>query len=193
MYGLGLVKGLWVTIKHYWGTYLLDLLAYVRRQKSFPRGIAVGGKAKRPVDHLTGLFTVQYPEERYEMFPRFRGPVVQLRDENTGGPRCTACGMCEKACPHGVISGIEGEGKGKERRAVKYSYDVGRCIFCRLCVESCPFDAIELSHDYELAVFDRDFVWGLERLLAMGDKSGMKHTGQNWVSLAQTSKEGAQS
>ena len=179
MYGLGVVKGLWVTIKHYWGTYLQDLAAYARRRKSFPRGIAVGGRAERPVDHLSGLFTVQYPEERYEMFPRFRGPVVQLRDEATGGPRCTACGLCEKACPHGVISGIEGEGKGKERRAVKYSYDLGRCIFCRLCVEACPFDAIEVSREYELALFDCDFVWGLEKMLELGDKSGIKHTGEN--------------
>jgi NADH-quinone oxidoreductase subunit I len=180
MYGLGVLKGLWVTIKHYWGTYLLDLMAYLRRTKSFPRGIARGGKAVRPVDHLEGLFTVQYPEERYEMFQRFRGPVVQLRDDPTSGTRCTACGMCEKACPHGVITGIEGEGKGKERRAVKYSYNLGRCIFCRLCVEACPFDAIEMSRDYELAMYGHEFVWDLPKLLEMGDKSGIKHTGECW-------------
>ncbi len=185
MYGLGVVKGLWVTIRHYWGTYLLDIWAYLRRAKSFPRGIARAGKAERPVDHLEGLFTVQYPEERYEMFRRFRGPLVQLRDQQSGGPRCTACGLCEKACPHGVIFGIEGEGKGKERRAIQYRYSVGRCIFCRLCVEACPFDAIELSRDYEFAMYTPDFVWELPKLLELGDKSGIKHTGESWKKPAE--------
>lgn len=180
MYGIGVLKGLWVTIKHYWGTYVGDVLAYLRGEKSFPRGIAPGGNAKRLDPQLTGLFTLQYPEERYVMFDRFRGPLVQLRDRDTGGPRCTACGLCVRACPHGVISEIEGEGKGKEKRVTKYSYDLGRCIFCRLCVEACRFDAIELSHDYELASYDRDLVLGLEELLEMGDRSGIEHTGESW-------------
>jgi NADH-quinone oxidoreductase subunit I len=180
MYGFGVIKGLWVTIKHYWGTYLWDLRAYLQGGKSFPRGIAPGGKAERVGPHLEGLFTLQYPEERYEMFKRFRGPLVQLRDPETGGPRCTACAMCEKACPHGVIYSIEGEGKGKERRATQYKYDVGRCIFCRLCVEACPFDAIELSRDYELSVYGHDFVWDMEKLLKLGDSSGIQHTAENW-------------
>ena len=180
MYGLGLLKGLWVTIKHYWGTYLWDISAYLKRVKAFPRGIAPGGKAERLEPRLTGLFTLQYPEEKYEMFKRFRGPLVQLRDPETQDVRCTACGLCVRACPHGVIFEVEGEGKGKEKRVTTYSYDLGRCIFCRLCVESCRFDAIELSRDYELASYGRDLVWDLEKLLEMGDKSGIQHTGEYW-------------
>lgn len=180
MYGLGVLNGLWVTLRHFWGSYLYDLSDYVKRAKAFPRGIAPGGRAARLQPHLEGLFTLQYPEEKYAMFDRFRGPLVQLRDPETGATRCTACGMCEKACPHGVISGIEGEGKGKERRATQYAYHLGRCIFCRLCVEACPFDAIELSREYELTQYRNDFVLGLEKLLEMGDKSGIKHTGERW-------------
>jgi NADH-quinone oxidoreductase subunit I len=181
MYGLGVLKGLWVTLQHYWGSYLFDLADYLKGAKAFPRGVAPGGNAKRLDPHLTGLFTVQYPEEKYPMFGRFRGPLVQLRDPETGRTRCTACGMCEKACPHGVIFDIVGEGKGKEKRATKYSYHLGRCIFCRLCVEACPFDAIELSREYELASYEDDFVLDLEKLLELGDKSGIKHTGEQWA------------
>lgn len=178
-YGLGVLNGLWVTLQHYVGSYVRDLVAYASGRKSFPRGIARGTHAPRPEARLEGIFTLQYPEEKYEMFQRFRGPLVQLRDDG-GGPRCTACGMCEKACPHGVIFGIEGEGKGKERRAIKYQYNLGRCIFCRLCVEACPFDAIELSRDYELAMYGRDFIWQLDKLLEMGDRTGIKHLGEAW-------------
>lgn len=180
MYGIGVVKGLWVTIKHYWGTYLWDIIAYVKGTKAFPRGIALDGKAHRLEPQLDGLFTLQYPEEKFEMFPRFRGALVHLRDAETGTPRCTACGMCVRACPHGVISDVEGEGKGKEKRVTQYSYNLGRCVFCRLCVEACPFDAIELSQEYELASFDRDLVWNLEKLLEMGDQSGIQHK-QEWM------------
>lgn len=180
MYGLGVLKGLWVTIKHYWGTYFWDVSAYLKKEKSFPRGIMSGGEGKRAGPHLEGFFTIQYPEEKYQMFGRFRGTLVQLRDPETGGPRCTACGMCERACPHGVICDIEGEGKGKEKRATQYHYNLGRCIFCRLCVEACPFDAIELSHGYELASYQKDFVLDLETLLEMGDKSGIEHIGERW-------------
>lgn len=180
MYGLGVLKGLWVTIRHYWGTYVWDIPAYLGGKKALLRGVSPSGVAERAAPRLEGFFTLQYPEERYRMFNRFRGPLVHLRDEETGGPRCTACGMCEKACPHGVISGIEGEGKGKDRRATAYQYALGRCIFCRLCVEACPFDAIELSHLYELAFYEPQLSWDLEKCLAEGDKSGIKHTGERW-------------
>ena len=113
------------------------------------------------------------------MFPRFRGPLMHLRDPETGQLRCTACGMCVRACPHGCIT-VEGEGKGKDRRATVYTYDVGRCIFCRQCVEACPFNAIELSREYELACYNKDTIWDLPRLLALGDRSGVTETGQYW-------------
>jgi NADH-quinone oxidoreductase subunit I len=171
MYGIGMLKGLWVTMKHVFGTYAKDI-------KKFPHRYAPGGAAKRPEYDLYGIFTVQYPEERYEMFPRFRGPIMQLRDE-TGKPNCTACGACERACPHGVIT-IETEGKGKDRVLKMYRYDMGRCIFCRLCVEACPFDAIEMSREYELSRYTNDFVLYYDDLLALGDRYGVHKIGEAW-------------
>ena len=114
------------------------------------------------------------------MFPRFRGALMHLRNAETGELNCTGCGLCERACPHGVISGIESEGKGKEKRATAYHYDLGRCIFCRLCVESCNFNAIEMSHEYELSRYTKDFVLGLDDLLKIGDRYGVHKTGEAW-------------
>jgi formate hydrogenlyase subunit 6/NADH:ubiquinone oxidoreductase subunit I len=172
MYGVGILKGLWVTLKHIAGTYVKDV-------KKFPRRYAPGGVLERTEYDLYGIFTCQYPEERYEMFPRFRGALMQLRDAETGEPNCTACSLCERACPHGVIS-MEVEGKGKERVLKSYTYDVGRCVFCRLCVESCRFDAIEMSHEYELSRYSNEFVLDMDDLLALGDKYGVHKTGEAW-------------
>jgi len=173
MYGAGILKGLWVTLKHIWGTYAKDI-------KKFPRRHAPGGILERTDYDLYGIFTLQYPEERYEMFPRFRGALMHLRNAETGELNCTGCGLCERACPHGVISGIESEGKGKEKRATAYHYDLGRCVFCRLCVESCNFNAIEMSHEYELSRYTNDFILSLDDLLKIGDKYGVHKTGEAW-------------
>jgi NADH-quinone oxidoreductase subunit I len=172
MYGSGVLKGLWVTLKHFWGTYFDDI-------KKFPRRYAPNGQAERRPYRLTGLFTMQYPEERYAMFPRFRGALMQLRSAETGKPNCTACNACIRACPHGCIT-LDGVGKGKERTVAWYKYDLARCIFCRLCVEACPFGAIEMSHEYELSRYENRFVLELDELLTLGDKSGLHGKRPEW-------------
>ena len=173
MYGIGLLKGLSVTLRHFWGTIFTDV-------RKFPRRYITEGVHPTQADPtLTGTFSMQYPEERVPMFPRFRGPLVHLRDPDTGEPRCTACGMCVRACPHGCLS-VEGEGKGKDRKPTSYLYDLGHCIFCRQCVESCPFNAIEMSHFYELAIYEKEMIWDLEHLLELGDKEEITDLGQYW-------------
>jgi NADH-quinone oxidoreductase subunit I len=164
MFGLGIVKGLWTTGKHF-------VLSYLEHA-----GIRGG---TRPDPELVGLFTVQYPEEKLPMFPRFRGALMHLRDAETGEPKCTACGLCVRACPNDVIE-VEGEGKGRDRRVTAYRYNLSRCLFCRLCVEACTFGAIEMSHEYELSSYLREMVWDLEKLLAIGDKYGIHEAGKDW-------------
>jgi len=99
--------------------------------------------------------TRNYPAQRTEISSRWRGRLVHLRGED-GRPRCTACQACQKACPTLAIGTIVGdERKGRERRARGYLWDASRCLFCGLCVEACPFDAIVLSQDYSVVVESR--------------------------------------
>ncbi len=156
MYFQGIAKGLSVTLKHFFQSY------------TGKTGIKEGERNTDP--SLGGMFTVEYPEERLPMYPRFRGALMHLRDSETGELNCTACGACVRDCPQDCLT-VEGDdAKGKERRAATFTYELSRCIFCGLCVEACNFSAIEMGPDYELASHSRNIVWDLERLLAQGDK-----------------------
>ena len=56
-------------------------------------------------DFFTNKSTEQYPENRkttLHVAKRHRGRLVFKRDEN-GAYKCTACTLCEKACPNGTI------------------------------------------------------------------------------------------
>ena len=116
-----------------------------------------------------GMFTVQYPEERLELPPRFRGALMQLDDPETGEIRCTGCGLCVRACPVECLE-VEVEGRGRERRLVGYRYNVGECMFCGLCVQSCNFQAIYMSPEFELGMYEKDMVWNLDKMLELGKK-----------------------
>ena len=101
--------------------------------------------------------TVPYPEKHVDMPLRFRGRLVLPIDPVKGTDRCTACMRCVKICPNHSID-IEKEtgpdGAPKPRPA-KYLYNMGTCMFCNLCVETCPFFAIVMSDDHELATTEK--------------------------------------
>jgi NADH-quinone oxidoreductase subunit I len=109
--------------------------------------------------------TRNYPAQPTKLQPRFRGRLVHCRAED-GGPKCTACMLCRQACPTEAIREIEGEGKGKDRRATRYVWDASRCLFCNLCVEACPFGAIRLGQEHRMVGESRQEVcFELEDLL----------------------------
>jgi len=69
--------------------------------------------------------------------------------------------FCQAACPNGTIKitteTVTDEETGKpRRRLVKYEYDLGACMFCHLCVNACPHDAIRFDTAFEHAVYTRD-------------------------------------
>src|SRR6188508_853835 len=97
--------------------------------------------------NLTGRYffkrkvTVQYPEEKTPMSPRFRG-IHALRRYANGEERCIACKLCEAVCPALAIT-IESEERADgSRRTTRYDIDMTKCIYCGFCEESCPVDSI---------------------------------------------------
>jgi NADH-quinone oxidoreductase subunit I len=115
-------------------------------------------------------FTVQYPEEKAPISPRFRGLHAQRRYEN-GEERCIACKLCEATCPALAIT-IEAEPREDgSRRTTRYDIDLFKCIFCGYCQESCPVDAIVETRVYEYHFENRkDAIMTKDKLLAVGDK-----------------------
>jgi NADH-quinone oxidoreductase chain I len=104
---------------------------------------------------FTKPITQQYPEEKREMFPRWRGHP-QLTIDPDGRRRCVACTLCMVVCPSNAIRGIvAAEGTEHEKYPVEFTIDLQRCIFCGLCQEACPKGAIKLNNAYELAQEDK--------------------------------------
>ncbi len=166
MYGLGIAKGLLVTLKRFIETYADD----IKRGKG--RYNTKEGIAYRSSPETRGLFTVQYPEEKLITPEEFRFIPFLLYEEKDGRRevRCTSCGICAKVCPPQCIW-IERTTDPKTKRPVpdpkNFFIDVDICMNCGLCAEYCPFDAIKMDHDYELAVYDRHAhnIYDKEKLL----------------------------
>nr|WP_204378076.1 NADH-quinone oxidoreductase subunit NuoI [Chromobacterium sphagni] len=114
--------------------------------------------------------TVQFPEEKTPISPRFRGLHAQRRYAN-GEERCIACKLCEAVCPALAIS-IESEQRDDgTRRTSRYDIDLTKCIFCGFCEEACPVDAIVETHIFEYHGEKRgDLYYTKPMLLAIGDK-----------------------
>ncbi|HLD13126.1 MAG TPA: NADH-quinone oxidoreductase subunit NuoI [Burkholderiales bacterium] len=133
------------------------------------------------IELLKGLFltgrhlfarkvTIQYPEERTPMSPRFRG-LHALRRYPNGEERCIACKLCEAVCPALAIT-IESEQRADgTRRTTRYDIDLVKCIFCGFCEEACPVDSIVETDIIDYHGESRgDLYYTKEMLLAVGDK-----------------------
>ena len=106
---------------------------------------------------LKPAVTQQYPKQKPDLPPRTRG-VIALKQEN-----CTVCYKCSRACPdwciyidahketHEPASG----GKGRSVKVLdRFAIDFALCMYCGICVEVCPFDALFWSPEFEYAEYD---------------------------------------
>jgi NADH-quinone oxidoreductase subunit I len=129
------------------------------------KGLALTGRHV-----LKPHITVQFPEEKTPMSPRFRGLHALRRYEN-GEERCIACKLCEAVCPAMAIT-IESDVRDDgSRRTTRYDIDLTKCIFCGFCEESCPVDSIVETHIFEYHGEKRgDLYFTKDMLLAVGDR-----------------------
>ena len=172
MYGFGMIKGLGVTIKN----FLVPSRMFTIHQ--YPnRKIGVFGLAKlantpvinycinnpgKSMKAMVGLVSV---EDRMPQHPRFRGQEFTWYEE-----RCTGCASCAKYCPLGIIRIVTAPGDIALQDGGKYDIEVfdietGRCMYCGLCVEACPYDALHMGSGFEESTYTRsELVVDVDRL-----------------------------
>jgi len=110
--------------------------------------------------------TLRYPEQKlvlqgpgYTFDPKlgvgrpgFKGRHLLLED------KCTGCQLCAIACD-GVAVAIEMQDvkldRPQNKKNIWPAVDYGRCVFCGLCVDACPFDALSMTNEFELSAYDR--------------------------------------
>jgi len=147
----------------------------INRGDKKERQLSLGGKLYFPEIFKGMLYsikhvfkpsvTLEYPEEKPDLGPEFRGRPVLVKENNQ--ERCVACGLCARACPPLAISMQAAETEdAKERYPEVFEIDMLRCIFCGFCEDVCPEEAIVMSPEYEITFADRrDAVFGKDRLL----------------------------
>jgi NADH-quinone oxidoreductase subunit I len=101
--------------------------------------------------------TEKYPLERPVIFERYRGQPRLKVNPDSGESMCIVCNLCALACPEQLIV-VKGERNPvtKRKEPVSWTYDLSRCMFCGLCAEACSTDALELTQDYEMALYSRE-------------------------------------
>ncbi|MBW3595609.1 MAG: NADH-quinone oxidoreductase subunit I, partial [Actinobacteria bacterium] len=112
---------------------------------------------------------IQYPDEVQDLSPRTRG-VIALKEEN-----CTVCMLCARECPDWCIY-IDSHketlppkragGRQRKRNVLdRFAIDYALCMYCGICVEVCPYDALFWSREFEYSEFDiRELTHEKERL-----------------------------
>lgn len=112
------------------------------------------------------MITLNYPEEKYEYGPRFKGNHV-LTVKKDGSLRCTACMLCATNCPAQCIKihAAEHDDPSVEKYPISYEIDILRCVFCGYCEEACPVDAIRMGPEWQTpALNGGQFTYDIQHL-----------------------------
>jgi len=147
--------------------------------------------------------TAQYPEQKPEMPPNYRG-VHRLNRDEEGRVKCVACYMCQTACPANCIEIIaapapqdDPKWANRDKYPATFTIDELRCIYCGMCEEACPVDAIELTSIYDLTGMSRqELIFDKEKLLSVFDetsKGGLDPVRTNRGELGPASEKSPQS
>lgn len=100
--------------------------------------------------------TIEYPEVKPELSPRYHGSLALLVNED-GSDACIGCKSCAKVCPCGDLIQISTSKDENNKLSVdNFTVDIGRCIFCGNCTEACPKKVLVMTKKYELANFTKE-------------------------------------
>jgi NADH-quinone oxidoreductase subunit I len=135
-------------------------------------GVPGGGLAKGLAVTLKTMtrrsHTRQFPDTPPDLPPRSRG-VIALVEEN-----CTVCMLCARECPdwciyidsHKEEVQVPGAARARQRNVLdRFAIDFSLCMYCGICIEVCPFDALFWSPEFEYAEYDiRDLMHEKDRL-----------------------------
>ncbi len=141
-----------------------------RFARSFLLSELVSGMALTLRYFFSRKATINYPNEKAPLSPRFKGEHALRRYPN-GEERCIACKLCEAVCPALAIT-IEAEPREDgSRRTTRYDIDMTKCIYCGMCEEACPVDAIVEGPNLEFSTETREeLIYHKEKLLENGDR-----------------------
>jgi NADH-quinone oxidoreductase subunit I len=133
-------------------------------------GLTFSNMISNLFDYLSGkrqkMLTLNYPEEKYEYSPRFKGNHV-LTVKKDGSLRCTACMLCATNCPADCIKikAAEHDDPSVEKYPISYEIDILRCVFCGFCEEACPVDAIRMGPEWQTpSVNGGEFIYDIKQL-----------------------------
>ncbi len=125
--------------------------------------------------------TLSYPNQKTKISSKFRGEHALRRYEN-GEERCIACKLCEAICPALAITiettGFDNTAEKNNtydqnhllRKTSRYDIDMTKCIYCGLCQEACPVDAIVEGPNIEYSTQTREeLFYDKKKLLKNGD------------------------
>jgi len=106
--------------------------------------------------------TAHYPDQHLPVQDRYMGFPALLWDVTADEPFCTGCMVCVRECPTQCMTAVMHDnpkavdGTSHRRKIIEtFEINLNRCILCGICVDVCNFDAIEMSHEHELASFER--------------------------------------
>lgn len=120
------------------------------------------------------MLTVNYPEQKYNYSPRFKGNHV-LTVKKDGSLRCTACMLCATNCPANCIkiTASEHQDPSVEKYPISYEIDILRCVFCGFCEEACPVDAIRMGPEWQTpALAGKNFTYDIQHLAYRANLKG---------------------